>query len=38
LLDQSLISLPPENAEPGLAPSQDFVQLALCRPGEQYIA
>lgn len=38
LLDQGLISLSAERAKPGLAPSQYFVQLALCRVGEQDIA
>jgi len=38
LLDQCLISPSAESAELRLAPSQDFVQLALCRAGEPDIA
>ena len=37
LLDQGLISLSAEHAELGLAPPQDFVQLALCGAGEEDI-
>jgi hypothetical protein len=38
LFDQNFISLSAEGAKLGLAPPQDFVQLALCGSGEEDIA